>query len=97
MRKHGDERDIDRRRNHVALLQDREEWAKYRRLPPADLTWPTCLIIAPSSVVHNWERELSVVSAKVVPVSRLAEGFCSGVTSKLGYIQGLLKKERRSC
>ncbi|OAX33766.1 hypothetical protein K503DRAFT_699906 [Rhizopogon vinicolor AM-OR11-026] len=57
MRKHGDERDIDRRRNHVSNIQDGPEWRKHRTLPPANKTWPTCLIIAPTSVVPNWERE----------------------------------------
>ncbi|KIN93058.1 hypothetical protein M404DRAFT_171863, partial [Pisolithus tinctorius Marx 270] len=57
MKKYGDTRDIDRRRKHVSQLQDRPEWAERRTLPPADATWPTCLIIAPSSVVPNWERE----------------------------------------
>ncbi|KAF8904775.1 P-loop containing nucleoside triphosphate hydrolase protein [Gymnopilus junonius] len=28
-----------------------------KQLPKADAKWPTCLIIAPSTVVHNWERE----------------------------------------
>ncbi|KAI6143111.1 hypothetical protein BKA82DRAFT_4017843 [Pisolithus tinctorius] len=55
MKKYGDTRDIDRRRKHVSQLQDRPEWAERRTLPPADATWPTCLIIAPSSVVPNWE------------------------------------------
>ncbi|KAI9571817.1 P-loop containing nucleoside triphosphate hydrolase protein [Boletus coccyginus] len=57
MKKHGDQRDVDRRRNHVSRLQDGVEWKKYRTLPPANATWPTCLIIAPSTVVANWERE----------------------------------------
>ncbi|KAI5985016.1 RAD26-like SNF2 family DNA-dependent ATPase [Pisolithus albus] len=57
MKKYGDARDVDRRRKHVSHLQDRPEWADRRTLPPADATWPTCLIIAPSSVVPNWERE----------------------------------------
>ncbi|KAJ8590655.1 hypothetical protein M405DRAFT_932669, partial [Rhizopogon salebrosus TDB-379] len=57
MKKHGDERDIDRRRNHVSNLQDGPQWRKRRTLPPANKTWPTCLIIAPTSVVPNWERE----------------------------------------
>lgn len=61
MSKHGDERDIDRRRDHVSELQDSKEWKKRRVLPPADATWPTCLIIAPSTVVHNWEREFQKV------------------------------------
>ncbi|KAI6118485.1 P-loop containing nucleoside triphosphate hydrolase protein [Pisolithus croceorrhizus] len=55
--KYGDVRDVDRRRKHVSQLQDRPEWADRRTLPPANATWPTCLIIAPSSVVPNWERE----------------------------------------
>ncbi|KAI6102851.1 RAD26-like SNF2 family DNA-dependent ATPase [Pisolithus sp. B1] len=57
MKKYGDVRDVDRRRKHVSQLQDRPEWADRRTLPPANATWPTCLIIAPSSVVPNWERE----------------------------------------
>lgn len=63
MKKHGDQRDVDRRRNHVSKLQDGVEWKKYRTLPPADAVWPTCLIIAPSTVVANWEREFETVSA----------------------------------
>ncbi|KAG8215230.1 RAD26-like SNF2 family DNA-dependent ATPase [Butyriboletus roseoflavus] len=58
MKKHGDQRDVDRRRNHVSKLQDGIEWKKRRTLPPANDVWPTCLIIAPSTVVANWEREL---------------------------------------
>ncbi|RPD77013.1 hypothetical protein L226DRAFT_459287 [Lentinus tigrinus ALCF2SS1-7] len=57
MQKTGDNYDVDRRRKHVSKLQDKKEWKKFRKLPPADATWPTCLIIAPSSVVGNWERE----------------------------------------
>ncbi|KAG6329677.1 hypothetical protein ID866_9411, partial [Astraeus odoratus] len=57
MKKHGDDRDVDRRRNHVSELQDGPEWTQKRTLPPANALWPTCLVIAPSSVVQNWERE----------------------------------------
>ncbi|OSD03707.1 hypothetical protein PYCCODRAFT_1490777 [Trametes coccinea BRFM310] len=57
MRKRGDSLDMNRRRNHVARLQNKREWKEHRTVPPADATWPTCLIIAPSSVVGNWERE----------------------------------------
>ncbi|KAF8556760.1 hypothetical protein OG21DRAFT_1553783 [Imleria badia] len=57
MKKHGDLRDVDRRRNHVSKLQDGVEWKRNRTLPPANAVWPTCLIIAPSTVVANWERE----------------------------------------
>ncbi|KZT05235.1 uncharacterized protein LAESUDRAFT_235454 [Laetiporus sulphureus 93-53] len=58
MQKHGDNRDIDRRRKHVSHLQDiYPDWRERHTLPPANQTWPTCLIIAPSSVVGNWERE----------------------------------------
>lgn len=63
MKKHGDERDINRRRDHVSDIQDGLEWKKRRALPPANKTWPTCLIIAPTSVVPNWEREFQTVSA----------------------------------
>ncbi|EIW76686.1 hypothetical protein CONPUDRAFT_63659 [Coniophora puteana RWD-64-598 SS2] len=54
----GDKRDIDRRRNHVSKLQDKPDWTKHGTLPLANETWPTCLIVAPSSVVPNWEREI---------------------------------------
>ncbi|KAI0742679.1 P-loop containing nucleoside triphosphate hydrolase protein [Daedaleopsis nitida] len=57
MKKRGDNLDIGRRRDHVSRLQDGKEWKKHRALPPANATWETCLIIAPSSVVPNWERE----------------------------------------
>ncbi|EMD35017.1 hypothetical protein CERSUDRAFT_139806 [Gelatoporia subvermispora B] len=58
MKKRGNVRDVDRRRNHVSHLQDvSTRWKERRRLPYPNKTWPTCLIIAPSSVVGNWERE----------------------------------------
>lgn len=46
MRKHGDERDINRRHDHVSELQDDERYQRGRILPPANIKWPTCLIIA---------------------------------------------------
>lgn len=61
MRKTGQPVDQDRRKKHVSRLQDSELWKKKRKLPPANETWPTCLIIAPSSVVHNWKREFETV------------------------------------
>jgi len=63
MKKTGTARDIDRRRNKVSRLQDGSRWKKNRQLPPANKYWPTCLIIAPSSVVPNWEREFETVSS----------------------------------
>ncbi|TDL26985.1 hypothetical protein BD410DRAFT_836072 [Rickenella mellea] len=60
MLKHGDERDIDRRRLHVSRLQDNRTWKEQKTLPPANEKWPTSLIVAPSTVVHNWEREFQV-------------------------------------
>lgn len=57
MKKQGIVTDKNRRRKHVSKLQDRKAWRERKELPPADATWPTCLIIAPSTVVHNWERE----------------------------------------
>ncbi|KAJ3572782.1 hypothetical protein NP233_g2852 [Leucocoprinus birnbaumii] len=58
MRKNGVMTDKHRRRKHVSRLQDLKAWRERRELPPANSLWPTCLIIAPSTVVHNWEREL---------------------------------------
>ncbi|KAJ7631912.1 RAD26-like SNF2 family DNA-dependent ATPase [Mycena polygramma] len=57
MGKEGIKTDRKRRRKHVAELQEGKAWKKSRTLPPANATWPTCLIIAPSTVVGNWERE----------------------------------------
>lgn len=65
MKKYGDRRDVDRRRNYVAGLQDGKEWRQRRTLPRANAVWPTCLIIAPASVVQNWEREFQ--TARVYP------------------------------
>ena len=58
--------DKNRRRKHVSKLQDRKAWRERKELPPADATWPTCLIIAPSTVVHNWEREFKTVRLDIV-------------------------------
>ena len=58
MKKTGDRRDRNRRQEHVNSLQDSHEWQANRKLPPANATWPTCLIISPATVVHNWVREL---------------------------------------
>ena len=48
MHKHGDERDLHRRHNHVSELQDERAYRKKGILPKANATWPTCLIIAVS-------------------------------------------------
>jgi hypothetical protein len=65
MQKNGVETDNNRRGKHVSNLQDRAAWKKWRELPPADASWPTCLIIAPSTVVHNWQREFETVGTPV--------------------------------
>ncbi|KAF8183787.1 P-loop containing nucleoside triphosphate hydrolase protein [Mycena galopus ATCC 62051] len=57
MGKEGVRTDRRRRRKHVAALQEGKEWRKNKTLPPANATWPTCLIIAPTTVVMNWARE----------------------------------------
>lgn len=62
MQKDGVVTDMDRRRNYVSRMQDRKAWKKRRELPLANAKWPTCLIIAPSTVVHNWQREFETVS-----------------------------------
>ncbi|GJJ09268.1 hypothetical protein Clacol_003490 [Clathrus columnatus] len=59
MKKTGDNRDINRRQEYVSNLQDSPEWRQRRTLPPPNSKWPTCLVIVPSSVVYNWERELN--------------------------------------
>ena len=66
MRKTGTAKDEFRRRDHVAKLQDSEDWSKFRKLPPANEMWPTALIIAPSSVAMNWQRELQTVRSNFI-------------------------------
>jgi hypothetical protein len=61
MHKDGVVTDNHRRRKYVSRLQDRKAWKERRELPVADAKWPTCLIIAPSTVVHNWQREFETV------------------------------------
>ena len=45
----------------MSALQEMNDWKQNRHLPPANKMWPTALIIAPSSVVPNWEREFETV------------------------------------
>ncbi|KAF5339927.1 hypothetical protein D9758_015003 [Tetrapyrgos nigripes] len=56
MKKTGTSSD-ENRRHKVSQLMDGKDWKKNRSLPPTNNSWPTCLIIAPSSVVGNWEGE----------------------------------------
>lgn len=71
MEKTGTPRDLNRRYKYVSKLQDEvirkrpkgqavRDWEK--ELPRADDRWPTALIIVPSSLIGNWERELETVS-----------------------------------
>jgi hypothetical protein len=88
MKKTGDNRDKKRRYNYVRLLQDADDWRK--TLPKANATWPTCLIISPSTVVHNWKRELETVRSGQIKFSvfvMIANRY-SGVISKLVITQG---------
>lgn len=57
MHKVGTKEDRRRRRDQVSELQDQREWRKHRKLPPADATWATALIVVPTSVVGVWEAE----------------------------------------
>jgi SNF2 family DNA or RNA helicase len=57
MRKTGSMQDVDRRRKHVAELQDLPAWHERRELPDSNASWPTALIVAPSTVIWNWARE----------------------------------------
>ncbi|KAH8833776.1 P-loop containing nucleoside triphosphate hydrolase protein [Flagelloscypha sp. PMI_526] len=57
MSKTGTRRDANRRHKHVSELQDGKIWKKHGKLPAANETWPTALIIAPSTIVWNWQRE----------------------------------------
>lgn len=87
MRKTGTSKDEFRRRDHVAKLQDSEEWSKFRKLPHANEMWPTALIIAPSSVAMNWQRELETVSWEFIYGTGLDQALMlrnSGATSKSG-------------
>ncbi|KZO97555.1 hypothetical protein CALVIDRAFT_72920 [Calocera viscosa TUFC12733] len=51
----GTSSDNEKRRQHVSKLQRRRSTSA---LPPADEQGPTCLIIAPVTLVDNWAREL---------------------------------------
>ncbi|KAL1739550.1 P-loop containing nucleoside triphosphate hydrolase protein [Schizophyllum fasciatum] len=57
MGKTGLKEDRYRRKEHVLRLQDRPDWR--RNMPPANATWPTALIAAPTSVIENWAREFA--------------------------------------
>lgn len=61
MHKVGTKEDRRRRRDQVSELQDQREWRKHRKLPPADATWATALIVVPTSVVGVWEAEFRKV------------------------------------
>jgi SNF2 family DNA or RNA helicase len=63
MKKDGIITDKNRRRKYISKLQDGKAWRERRELPLANAKWPTCLIVAPSTVVHNWEREFETVCA----------------------------------
>lgn len=65
MKKEGISSDRHRRKKYVSKLQDGEQWAKYRTLPPANAKWPTCLIVCPNALVHNWQREFKKVCASI--------------------------------
>lgn len=94
MKKTGDKRDIDRRRKHVSRIQDTsQDWKKRRVLPPANAMWPTCLIIAPSSVVGNWGREFETVRAIVCGCRR-----CTLTGSLVGLFRGwhVRRREERA-
>jgi SNF2 family DNA or RNA helicase len=98
MGKKGDSSDEDRRKNYVSELQDSREWKKewkmHKRLPAANAKWPTCLIIAPSTVVHNWKREFETVSIFCILVLLSVLIYLnSGVTLKL--VPTLEKTARR--
>lgn len=89
MRKSGVVSDRHRRRKHVSKLQDRKAWKERRELPPANETWPTCLIIAPSTVVHNWKREFETVRSREYDFFLAgADKDCSGDILKLVCIMG---------
>ncbi|KAH6911979.1 P-loop containing nucleoside triphosphate hydrolase protein [Coprinopsis sp. MPI-PUGE-AT-0042] len=57
MKKEGISSDRNRRKKYVSKLQDGDQWIEHRKLPPANAKWPTCLIVCPNALVHNWERE----------------------------------------
>lgn len=61
MKKDGVMTDRNRRKKFVSKMQDGKAWRERRHLPLANAKWPTSLIIAPSTVVHNWEREFEMV------------------------------------
>ena len=48
------------------LVGDMGERKEKRQMPPADATWPTALVVAPSSVIGNWEREFDTVRVVII-------------------------------
>lgn len=92
MKKTGCIIDENRRHKQVSQLQDGEDWKKLKKLPPADATWSTALIIAPTSVVPNWEREFRLV--RIVPRFNSTYLIFSGDILTLACIRALAMTEK---
>ena len=99
MRKHGDERDLDRRHDYVSELQDGKSYRKKGILPKANATWPTCLIIAvscTSAVLANYYYILSCVCGSLLLSSVIGnESSRLGDTSRSGYIMVQRTSEKK--
>jgi len=79
MKKTGTLIDEQRRYKRVDQLLDTHS---IKDLPEADADWPTCLIIAPKTVVGNWVRELERVCATITRLRGPGLTRLSGVTLK---------------
>jgi len=85
MYKTGTIRDKHRRRKHVFDLMDEEDWKLNKKLPKANAKWPTCLIIAPSTVVYNWKSEFKKV--RIFITAGMAYLFNLHSICKWGYFE----------
>ena len=63
MKKRADKRDKNRRGRRAKELAFRGHDMKDGSWPKANAEWPTCLIIAPPTLLDNWQRELRTVSS----------------------------------
>lgn len=88
MLKTGDGTDKHRRRQRVSRLQDGKTWKRDKLLPPANKKWPTCLIVAPSTVVHNWKREFKTVCSLTLSSALIPKTYLQWSYLEVGVYTG---------
>jgi len=84
MQKKNDRRDLNRRANFVRD-RDIKGIGSHQRVDKEAITrWPTCLIVAPATLVGNWQRELETVCVHLRPFRHLRSIF---VFSQWGHFE----------